>query len=379
MILQVEKFQEACKYIAGAVDTDSALKNLAFVDAVELVANGKELNLNVANGEYFVTVTLPLEDESSMRAVVDAKLFLALISKITTKTVELNTVDNALVVKANGTYKFPLKFDVDSMINLPRIEINNPTSTFVVNGDTLVSILDNNTREVNPLASVKKCRYFYLDNEGCVTCSSTSSACVNNFSLATSVKLMLTLKLVKLFKLFKSGDVNVTLGFEDVGGVAQTRVKFEQEGVVVTSILQNDQALISSVPAAAIRGIANRVYENVISFDKKEFIDAIDRLLLLDTTTSLNKGLAVFQFDETSVTIYDHRKVNTKVEVNNEVLAYASGTVNEPCTFNLDLIKIREILMTNDAQVFNLCFGNTKAVTIAFSDVRNILSQREIR
>ena len=75
MILQVEKFQEVWKCIASAVDTDSALKNLAFIDAVELVAQDKELRLNVTNGEYYVSVSLPLEEESSMRAVVDAKLF----------------------------------------------------------------------------------------------------------------------------------------------------------------------------------------------------------------------------------------------------------------------------------------------------------------
>ena len=381
MILQVEKFQEVCKCIASAVDTDSALKNLAFIDAVELVAQDKELRLNVTNGEYYVSVSLPLEEESSMRAVVDAKLFLALISKITTKSVELETVENALVVRANGTYKFPLKFDVDSMLTLPRIEINNPTSAFKVNGDTLVSILDNNTREVNPLSVAKKCRYYYFDSEGCLTfVSDASSACVNNFSVDTTVKLMLTTKLVKLFKLFKTGDVDVTLGFEDVGGVAQTRVKFAQDGVEVTSILQNDQALISSVPAAAIRNVANQVFDNTISFDKKEFMDAIDRLLLLDTSISLNKGVGILQFEETHVTLYDHRRANSKEDMasNNEVITYMAGTVDTPCTLNLKLDKVREILMGTDAQTFNLCFGNTKAVSISFGNVRNVLSQARI-
>lgn len=381
MILQVEKFQAVCKYIASAVDTDSTLKNLAFIDAVELVAQDKELRLNVTNGEYYVSVSLPLEEESSMRAVIDAKLFLALISKITTKSVELETIENALVVKANGTYKFPLKFDVDSMLKLPRIEINNPTSAFKVNGETLVSILDNNTREVNPLSTAKKCRYYYLDNEGCLTfVSDASSACVNNFKLDTTVKLMLTTKLVKLFKLFKPGDVDVTLGFEEVSGVAQTRVKFAQDDVEVTSILQNDQALISSVPATAIRNVANQVFENTISFDKKEFMDAIDRLLLLDTSISLNKGVGILSFGETCVTLYDHRRANNKDDMasNNEVITYMAGTVDTPCILNLKLDKIREILMGTDAQTFNLCFGNTKAVAISFGNVRNVLSQSRI-
>ena len=110
MILQTEKFQDSSKKILNAVDTDSALKNVASAyDTLELEASGKVLHLNATNGEYFVSISLPLDEEASIKAVVDAKLFLALISKITTKTVELTTTDSALVVKANGTYKFPLK------------------------------------------------------------------------------------------------------------------------------------------------------------------------------------------------------------------------------------------------------------------------------
>lgn len=373
MILQVEKFQEACRCIANAVDTDSALKNVAFNDKVELVASNKELNLNVTNGEYYVTVALPLDSDDSFKAVVEAKLFLALISKVTTKTVELTTTDNALIVKANGTYKFPLIFDVDSLIVLPKIVISNPTSTFAVSSDILASILNNNTREVNTESAKKYHRYYYLDSEGCLTFKSTASACVNNFTMPTSVKLMLPPKLVKLFKLFKSGDVNATLGFEDVSGVAQTRVKFEQDSVTVTSILQNDQSLISSVPAAAIRNVANQTFDNTVSFDKKDFLDAIDRLLLLDTNVSINKGLGSLDFSETCVTLHDHRRINS------EVIAFTSGSVVTPCTFNLDLIAVKEILLTTDSQVFNLSFGSTKAVVISFFGVKNVMAQREIK
>ena len=71
MILQVEKFQDSCKKILGAVDTDSTLKNVAFgYDTLELEADGKTLNLNVTNGEYFVSIALPLDEEEQVVVVV---------------------------------------------------------------------------------------------------------------------------------------------------------------------------------------------------------------------------------------------------------------------------------------------------------------------
>ena len=373
MILQVEKFQDSCKKILNAVDTDSALKNVAFgYDTLELEATGKLLHLNVTNGEYFVSISLPLDEEETLRAVVDAKLFLALVSKITTKTMELTTSDNMLFVKANGTYKFPLKFDVESMIVLPKILVNNPTSTFAVSGANLNSILTNNSREVDVTSTSKLRKLYYLDQEGCLTFTN-SSACVNSFVLPTSVKIFLTPKLVKLFKLFKESDVNVTLGFEDVGGVAQTRVLFEQDNIAVTSILTNDQALVNSVPVSAIRGRANKTFEHSVSFDKKEFLEALDRLLLFDTSNSLNKGTGIFTFEETSVTIFDARKNNS------EIIAYTSGTCDSNYSANFDLEAIREILSNSEAQVFNFRFGDNQSAVISCDNIKNVISQRAIR
>ena len=184
---------------------------------------------------------------------------------------------------------------------------------------------------------------------------------------------MLTPKLVKLFKLFKEEDVSVTLGFEEVGGIAQTRVMFEQENVSITSILTNDQSLVNSVPVGAIRGRANKVFNFNVTFDKKEFLEALDRLLLFDTTNSLNRGVGVFEFAETSVTIHDARKNN------HEIIAYTNGMCEQPYNANLDLESIKNILSSLDSQVFNLSFGDNQAVVLSCGNVKNVISQKVIR
>lgn len=373
MILQLEKFQESCKSILGAVDTDSALKNVAFgYDTLELEANGKVLHLNVTNGEYYVSVSLPLEEEAMLRAVIDAKLFLSLISKITTKEVELTTTENALVVKANGVYQFPIKYDVDSMIVLPKIDINNATSDFVMSGSTLISILNNNSREIDVNANSQAQKLYYLDQEGCITFT-PSSACVNSFSVPTTIKVLLTPKVAKLFKLFKDGDVRVVLGYEEVNGVAQARISFDQDNVSITAILPNDKSLVNSIPVGAIRARANKTFNFNVSFDKKDVTDAIDRLLLFGATNDLNRGAGIFEFSDTCVTVYDSKKNN------NEVIAYASGNCSENYTATLDLESIRRILSTNDSSVFNIKFGDDQAVVITFGSIKNVISHRVIR
>lgn len=379
MILQVEKFQEQCKKILGAVDTDSALKNTTFgYDTLELEANGKALHLNVSNKEYYVSISLPLEEEATLRAVVDAKLFLALISKVTTKTIELTTTDVALVVKANGTYKFPLKYDVDSMVVLPKILVSNPTSNFVVSGVTLNSILANNSREINLDSTKEVQKLYYLDQEGCITFTN-SSACVNSFTLVTSTKMLLTPKLVKLFKLFKDGDVKVTVGFEDVGGIAQMRVLFEQGDVTITAILTNDQDKFNKVPATLIRTRANKAFNFSVVFDKKEFVEALDRLLLFDTTNNLNKGLGIFDFNYDSVTIKDAKAINSETIAYASVLTTCDSEDAMKYTANFDLEVIKDILSNLDVQTFTLSYGDNQVAVLTGGNVRNVITQKVIR
>ena len=373
MTLNTEKFQDLCKKILSAVDTDSALKNVIFgYDTVELYAHEKTLELNVTNGEYFVSVMLPLEEEASMRAVIEAKLFLTLISKITTKTVELTTDDKSLIVKANGTYKFPLKFDVDSMVVLPKIAISNPTTEFTVDASILSSILTNNSREID-LDGIRPIqKLYYLDEQGCLTFTN-STACVNNFTLSQAIKVLLTPKVVKLFKLFSSGDVKLTLGYEEVGTVLQTRLSLAQNNVMITSILPNEQNSIASVPVSAIRGRANKSLEYSVSFDKKYFLEALDRILLFDTPNSMNKGVGVFEFGEDSVKIYDARKNNS------EVVAYVNSSITGTYSANLDLETIKSMLSLYDTQVFSMKFGDNQAVVLSYGNIKNVLSQKVIR
>ena len=84
MIIKTKDFKEAANKILLAADLDTNAANM------ELVVRNSSLYLNVTNKEYYVSVKFPLEAEETFRAVVDASLFLSLISGFTTETFSLD-------------------------------------------------------------------------------------------------------------------------------------------------------------------------------------------------------------------------------------------------------------------------------------------------
>ena len=100
MILKTKTFQEAANKILLAVGVDKSAANL------ELAAKGNKLFLRVTNREFFAAVGFDLETPTEFRAVVDASLFLNLISGINTEDFELAINDTNIVVKAGkSSYK----------------------------------------------------------------------------------------------------------------------------------------------------------------------------------------------------------------------------------------------------------------------------------
>ena len=106
MIIDTQLLQEKCKKILDAIGAKKGI----VVDTLELeVANGS-LYMNATDKEYFVSVKLPLESDEEFHAVVNASLFLSLITKITTKTTSMKTKDNALITMETG-YGIPVSVD----------------------------------------------------------------------------------------------------------------------------------------------------------------------------------------------------------------------------------------------------------------------------
>ena len=161
MILDTDKFSTACQSILTAIDS----KNVSlYTETMELVANGTVLSMNVTNREYFVTVNFDLPASETFKASINAELFLKLVSKITSPTIELTIEGNAVKIEGNGTYKIPFTYNNSSMFELPKIVINNVTDTMTIKSSILQSILQYNSKELQRGTAVRPVqKYFYLD------------------------------------------------------------------------------------------------------------------------------------------------------------------------------------------------------------------------
>ena len=245
MILKTKEFQEAANKILVAVNLDRSAANL------ELVVKDSFLCLSVTNREYFVSIKFKLEKPIEFHAVVDANLFLNLISSINTEEFELIVKDNYMLVKAGkSNYKLAMIYENDQLMKLPIIKLDKDQVTIDMSiaQDILLSILNVNGKEIQKAKRLdvnELQRYYYIDETGCFTF--TTGACVNSFSLEKPIKLLLTDKVVKLFKLFET-DVWMSYGYQvNKDNSLQPIVVFQTENVYVASRLLNDDTCIQKI------------------------------------------------------------------------------------------------------------------------------------
>jgi hypothetical protein len=366
MIIQTKSFQDSCKKILEAVT--NSISNSK--EVLELEANGQLLNLNVTNKEYYVSVKMPLDVEAQLHAVVNAQLFLNLVSKITTSTLEITTSGNILIVKGNGTYKIPLIFDEDKVVEVPKIAINNITNNFSIKGSILHSILKYNVKELSKSGGSSPVQQlFYIDEKGAVTF--TNGACVNNFSLEQKVVLTLTEKIVRLFKLFKSENVYFTMGFDQLqSGVVAQKVSFSDDLVTLTAIITTQEELVKKFPVQGIRKWVETAYDYTVTVDRLVLLEAIGRLSLF-SKVGTDFGSVGMEFGVEGVTIFDSNNVNSEEikYVNNEPLLV------KPYSAKFDTKDLKLTLETAEGQYIVMSFGNGQAVVIKRNDINNIIPE----
>lgn len=366
MILRIEDLKDVCGKILSAVDS-SELSLLT--ETLELRTESNTLYMSVTNREYYVQVKLDLGEEVDFHATVNANLFLKLISQTTTETVEITVDGTTLVVKGNGTYKLPLIFDDDKLLELPKIEISNVTSQFDIEGDILVSILNYNSKEIAKGSIVRPVqKLYYVDEEGAITF--TTGACVNNFKLKEPIKILLNQKVVKLFKLFKNDNVHFTLGMDSISDeIIQTKVRFENDVVSITAILPSDDSLLASVPVSAIRSRTSTVYPYSININKDEFIQAINRLLLFTNSKDFVKTFGNFEYHEGFMILKDSNNINS------EKLYYSEPL--ESCDYknSIDLLDLKSTLESCPEKYLTMNFGDEQAVVIARGNVYNVVPE----
>lgn len=370
MILRIEDIKGLCSKISAALDIS---ENDQITSVLQLKADGQYLSLIVSNREYYVEAKLNLYENNNFNATVNASLLLNLIANTTSDTIRFECHDSFLCIEGNGTYKIPLICDDTGMLSVPKIAINNVTSEFDIDKDILMSIYNYNSKEMlKPKEIFQRPvqKLYYIDNEGCITF--TNGACVNKFTLEKPIKLLLTQKVVKLFKLFNSTPVHFRYGHDALtDGTLQAKCSFADDTITITTILPSDDQLIQQVPVSAIRARAFDDYTTSVNLNKVAFLDALKRLMLFIPKNTLPTAKLVFKEDAVAI--------SDQYGNNNEVLYYG-GTekLTEEYEMYVDLLDLKLTLEGCTEQYVSVNFGNHLAVVVARGNIYNVIPEKSL-
>ena len=374
MIITTKDFQETANKILLAAGLDDNAANL------ELVTKESTLYLNVTNREFYVSVKFPLSEPTNFHAVVDASLFLNLISGITTETFTITEHTNYITVTAGkSNYKLAMIFENSSLMTLPVISISNKTVEMGISNEILTSILNVNSKELLKLkgASVvnELQRLYFIDETGCFTF--TTGACLNAFTLEKPVKLLLNDRIVKLFKLFKT-DVKFSLGIDPIAGGVQTKIVLETEDTYLAAIITCDDVLIQKIqgPCTATKNFIAQSYDYRMVFSVNEFASAISRLQMFTKNNKSATDKSVSSYMPVKVNISgDSMMIRDRFE-NTEFVTIENGSyVAGEYEFGVNLIDLKLVLDSckNEHITFNC--GNQRSIIISRGAISNLIPE----
>lgn len=369
MRLKTDAFRNVCTTIKNAIDTKGVT---LYTETLELKASGKNLKLNVTNREYYVSINFSLDAEETFNAAVNAQLFLSLISKITTEYVDLIIKDNYVEIVGNGAYKIPLIYVNDKPMVLPEISINNVTNQFKIKSDILISVANNNSKELirgGQAGGIRPVQqYYYLDKYGAITF--TTGACVNDFTLDGDIKVLLSDKVVKLFKLFKNTtEVDFEIGQDALDDFIQTKLRFSAGNITITMIMPGSD-LISSVPATKIRETAKADMPYSVVINRVEMLDTLHRILLFSKD---DNNYGKLSFSKSSLIISDWS------ENNSETINFKNMcNIGDEYTANININNLELMLSGSDDEYITVSFGNKKSLVIKKTNVYDLIPELKV-
>lgn len=345
IVLQTPVLQEV---IGKAVKACSFTESFPVTCMLQITAKDKVLTVTATDNVNIVTLRRNGVGEGEIDIVVDAKLFSALISRLTSAETTIVVENDNVIVKANGSYDIPLIVEQDgSRVSMPSYEFDSSVASNQITSLELRTILTMNKSCKAEMKEMPSLFNYYMDSERVLT-TDFFKACNNPVKLFNR-PVALPPTIVDLIPLV-SDDAGVTVQ-ESGDSVLFTSSNGSLYGKKAT---QED---LDSYPVQDLLESMNESYDYSCLMNRTQLSNALDRICLF--TGDYDSNAVTMTFEDKLVTLTTKR-CNT-----NEAIKYQNESNIQGCfSITVDAVFLKNQLNSSPKEEVQIKFGNPLGVQL---------------
>jgi len=374
MQVNLNELKEITKKISAVCTADS---NAIFVN-ISADSTKAAMYFSMSTGDCYISMKLPQESAETFEAAVDAKAFVDIINSLSAENINLNIKDNSLLINAGKSkYKLPMAYVETSLWSPTIIAPEDPQVSTTVSIDILNSIYTVNAQELARVSDNKikneSSKLYYLSNSGCFTSANNYGACLNKFELQGQLEVLLTKKLVKLFKLFDT-DVDLYYSTEITNGLAQNILMLANDTVRLGALTPADKTIRANLLKMVyrLREYAGNNYQHILMFDTKELAQALARLAIMakhaKKANSLDMNAIHLKTVDNTVMLSDDFENSETVALLPESVTIGNFAIN------LELSAIRSVVDLCQSESLTIRGNQNGIIIVDFDNVSYFLA-----
>ena len=349
---------EQLKALVGkAVNGAGNDKTKPLTQFMGIIKSGENITLITTDDtNYFYVHGITDADTGDINVTVFYEQFAKLISKMTSKEVELEIVDNALHVIGNGDYMIELPLDENGELVVYPDPYNDKYKTdFKWDGEikvaeikTIIESVKPSLSTVDELPSIRN--YFIGDNV--IATDRYKIASFDNRMMSKEV--LMSSRLMDLLNLSEN-----TLNYK----IDKDCMVFDSDDCTIFSKQMDD---IEEYPIDAIESLISEKFKSVCKVNKNEFIALLERIALF-----------VGKYDDRAVRLYFEKngiRVCNKNRKSNEVIDYSDskGFKEYDCTISVDMLLAQ--LKAYGGDMVELHYNNDKCIKFVDGSITQIVA-----
>jgi hypothetical protein len=309
---------------------------------------GKVFSLTTTTGESQLVVSVNDDsDESEFLVSVKADIFNSLVQKTTSEFIVMDLTEKGLEVRGNGTYMIEVPFDEESkIIEIPIINVGDTEKVINIDMKELKQSLSIHKPAVSDSAEVYCLTGYYFDET--VITTNALVACSSNVNYFGK-KVLISSAVVGLFEVFE--DITIDFKF-----CSNNAFSINSGNVCLYGKFMDE---VDTYPVVAIENLINTEMKSFVKVNKKEILQAVDRLNIF--VEEYDKNAINILFDNGFITLNNAKNSSTETVAVKETNLKANKD-SFKCTVDVELFKLQ--LNAYPEDIVEISFGSNRALKL---------------